>query len=212
MTKDKLITLGPNELPNLVSYSRLDDCNYLQWAQYIHTTLKGLKKLSHIEGNSPPRDYPKFEAWDDEDSLIMTWLWNFMTLEISRNYIFYSSACEIWENLIKTYSMKEDSTTCYDIESKIFNSRQGTLSLIEYYGTLNGLWIELDQYQGLKMCKADSVSYTRLIERGRIFKFLHGLNFEYDPIQVQILGHTKDTYYKRYGKEKVLERMGGNKR
>ncbi|RDX72027.1 hypothetical protein CR513_48544, partial [Mucuna pruriens] len=33
----------------------------------IHTR----KKLSHIEGNDPPRDYPKFEAWDDEDSLIM---------------------------------------------------------------------------------------------------------------------------------------------
>ncbi|RDY04467.1 hypothetical protein CR513_11818, partial [Mucuna pruriens] len=118
--------------------------------------------------------------------------------------------------------MKEDSTVCYDIESKIFNSRQGTLSVTEYYETLNG---------------------------GRIFKFLHALNFEYDPIRVQILGkeklpslseekvlqkdqppkkttksshgeyctyckrsgHTKDTCYKRYGKEKVLERMGGNK-
>ncbi|RDX93874.1 hypothetical protein CR513_23810, partial [Mucuna pruriens] len=117
------------------------------------------------------------------------------------------------------------------------------------------------------MCKADSIAYTRLIERGRIFKFLHGLNFEYDPIRVQILGkeklsslsevfsivwseetrrsvmldkgnsgtgsamvkgkglakrstskgkpftkrHTKDTCYKRYGKKKVLERMGENK-
>ncbi|RDX63704.1 hypothetical protein CR513_57826, partial [Mucuna pruriens] len=101
--------------------------------------------------------------------------------------MFYSSAREIWENLIETYSMKEDSIACYDIESKIFNSRQGTLSVTEYYGTLNGLWIELDQYQGLKMCKADSVAYTRLVERGRIFKFLHGLNFEYDPLQVQIL-------------------------
>ncbi|RDY02261.1 hypothetical protein CR513_14313, partial [Mucuna pruriens] len=64
---------------------------------------------------------------------------------------------------------------------KIFNSRQGTLSIIEYFGTLNGLWIELDQYQGLKM----------LIERGRIFKFLYGLNFEYDPIRVQILSKEK---------------------
>ncbi|RDX72456.1 Copia protein, partial [Mucuna pruriens] len=33
-----------------------------KWAQYIHTTLKGCKKLSHIEGNDPPRDDPKFEA------------------------------------------------------------------------------------------------------------------------------------------------------
>ncbi|RDX60347.1 hypothetical protein CR513_61511, partial [Mucuna pruriens] len=149
--------------------------------------------------------------------------------------------------------MKKNFAACYDIESKIFNSRQGTLS------------IELNQYQGLKMCKADFIAYTRIIERGRIFKFLHGLNSEYDPIRVQILGkeklpslsetqrsimldkqssnigssmvtkkgftkrstfegkpftkicrgeyctHTKDTYYKLYGKEKVLERIDENK-
>ncbi|RDX88676.1 hypothetical protein CR513_29705, partial [Mucuna pruriens] len=72
--------------------------------------------------------------------------------------------------------------------------------------------------------------------------FLHGLNFEYDPMEklpslserpnnqsclindapTQDLrgeyctyykrpGHTKDTCYKLYGKDKVLEQMGGNK-
>ncbi|RDX99816.1 hypothetical protein CR513_17057, partial [Mucuna pruriens] len=104
-----------------------------------------------------------------------------MTSKISQNYMFYSSIHEIWKNLIKTYSMKNDSTTCCDIESKIFNSRQGTLSIIENYGTLNGLWIELDSV----------IEYTRLIERGRIFKSLHALNSEYDPIRVQILGKEK---------------------
>ncbi|RDX97924.1 hypothetical protein CR513_19243, partial [Mucuna pruriens] len=109
------------------------------------------------------------------------------------------------------------------------------------------------------------------VSRERIFKFLHGLNSEYNPIRFQILGkeklpslfetkrsimldkggyntgfamvmgkgftkrstskgksfvkssceeyymyckrlgHTKNTCYKFYGKEKVLERMGGNK-
>ncbi|RDY09230.1 hypothetical protein CR513_06439, partial [Mucuna pruriens] len=98
------------------------------------------------------------------DSL-MTWLWNSVTLEISQKYMFYSFVHEIWENLIETYSMKKDF----------------------YNGTLNVLWIELDHYHGLKICKAYSIAYTRLIERGRIFKFLHGLNSKYDPIQVQIL-------------------------
>ncbi|RDX93315.1 hypothetical protein CR513_24440, partial [Mucuna pruriens] len=56
MVEDKVIILGPNELQNSVGPSRLDNRNYLQWAQYIHTTLKGRKKLSHIEGNGPPRD------------------------------------------------------------------------------------------------------------------------------------------------------------
>ncbi|RDX95377.1 hypothetical protein CR513_22115, partial [Mucuna pruriens] len=74
---------------------------------------------------------------------------------------------------------------------KIFNFEQETFSVTKYYGTLNELWIELDQYQGLKMCKANCIAYTELIKRERIFEFLHHLNFEHDPIQVQILGKEK---------------------
>ncbi|RDY09811.1 hypothetical protein CR513_05760, partial [Mucuna pruriens] len=93
MAEEKIVILGPNELLNLVGSSQLDGRKkYLQWAQYIRTSLKGRKKLSHIEGDDLPRDDPKFEA---------------------------------------------------------------------------------------------------LVERGRIFKFLHDLNFEYDPIRVQILGKEK---------------------
>ncbi|RDX84087.1 hypothetical protein CR513_34914, partial [Mucuna pruriens] len=58
MEEDKVIILGPNELPNLVSSSRLDDRNYLHWTQYIRITLKRCKKLSHIEGNDLPKDDP----------------------------------------------------------------------------------------------------------------------------------------------------------
>ncbi|RDX87697.1 hypothetical protein CR513_30800, partial [Mucuna pruriens] len=76
---NEVVILKPNELPNLVGSSQLDNCNYLQWAQYIRTSLKGRKKLSHIEGGSSP----------------------------SRNYMFYSSFREIWENLIKTFNEKK---------------------------------------------------------------------------------------------------------
>jgi len=32
----------------------------------------------------------------------------------------------------------------YELESKFFGVRQRTLSILEYYGMLKGLWIELD--------------------------------------------------------------------
>ncbi|RDX98018.1 hypothetical protein CR513_19134, partial [Mucuna pruriens] len=85
--------------------------------------LREMQQTAHIKGSVPPKNDPKFEAWDDEDSLITIWLWNSITLEISSNYMFYSSVHEIWENLIETYSMKKNSTACYDIESTTFNSR-----------------------------------------------------------------------------------------
>ena len=34
----------------------------------------------------------------------------------------------------------------------------------------------------------NSTTLTQFIERMRIFKFLFGLNFEFDPIRIQILG------------------------
>ncbi|KOM37598.1 hypothetical protein LR48_Vigan03g098000 [Vigna angularis] len=129
--------------------------------------------------------------WDNEDSLIMTWMWHSMVPDISRNYMFHSSAKEIWDDLQNTFSLKKDFAACYDIESRIFNTKQGSLSVSEYHGILNGLWIELDQYQTIKICKTDAAAHAEVVERGRIFKFLHGLNQEYDPIRVQILGREK---------------------
>jgi len=108
-----------------------------------------------------------------------------MIPEISRNYKFYSSVKEIWYDLNNTFSLKKDFATCYDIETKVFNTKPGSLSILEYYGFLNGLWMELDQYQNFKMYKTDVVALAEAIERERIFNFPHGLNHEYDPIRVQ---------------------------
>ncbi|QHO08410.1 uncharacterized protein DS421_14g472380 [Arachis hypogaea] len=75
----------PNDLPVLQGSYPFDGRNYLQWSQLVRTTLKGRKKLNHLERNPPATTDPKYEAWDDEDALIMTWLWHSMTPEISRN-------------------------------------------------------------------------------------------------------------------------------
>jgi len=103
--------------------------------------------------------------------------------------MFFSTAKEIWENLCQTYSMKK---AWYEIENKIFHISQGSLSVTNYYGMLNGLWIELDQYQNLKTkCIYDSIALAQFLERVCIFKFLSGLNPEFDPIRIQILGKEK---------------------
>ena len=115
-----------------------------------------------------------------------------MTLEVSENYMFLPTTWELCENLHQAFSMKQDITTCYELKIKILNIKQGALSITNYYEAVNGLWIELDQYQNLKMkCSKDTTKLAQFIEKDRIFKFLIGLNPKYDPIWVQMLGKEK---------------------
>ena len=49
-----------------------------------------------------------FAAWDEEDSLVMSWLWNSMVPEISDTVMFLT-AKDIWEAVNLTYSKVKDA-------------------------------------------------------------------------------------------------------
>ena len=66
-------------------------------AQLIRTILKGKGKLSYLTGIGPAEGDPTFTAWDEEDSMIMAWLWNSMIPKISDTCMFLSTAKEIWD-------------------------------------------------------------------------------------------------------------------
>jgi len=70
--------------------------NYLKWAQLVHRTLKGKGKANHLTDAAPEEEDPRFTKWDEEDSMIMAWLWNSMVLEIIDTCMFLNSAKEIW--------------------------------------------------------------------------------------------------------------------
>ena len=111
-------------------------------------------------------DDSKFAAWEEEDSQIMSWLWNSMQPEISRTCMFLPIAKEVRESVCQTYSKVRDAAQIFDLKTKIHNTKQGTLSVTEYYNIVIGLWLELDQYQNLKMkCSTDAAMHQEFIER-----------------------------------------------
>jgi len=67
MSTNNTTSLSSNDLPMLQSSYRIDGNNYLQWAQLVRATLKGRKKLSHLERNPLAKTDSKYEDWDDED-------------------------------------------------------------------------------------------------------------------------------------------------
>ena len=69
--------------------------NYLQWSQVVKMFLKRRGKISHLLGTGQEQSDSKFQIWDEEDSMIMSWLWNLILPEISSTFMFLSPAKQI---------------------------------------------------------------------------------------------------------------------
>ncbi|XP_059661691.1 uncharacterized protein LOC132307839 [Cornus florida] len=181
--------LPTRELQNIQAAYRLNGKNYLKWSQMVRTFLKGRGKLSHLLGNGPEKEDPKFDAWDEQEFMVMSWLWNSMLPEISDTCMFLSTAKEIWEAVKQTYSKVRDAAQIYEIKTKISATKQGNRSVTEYSNLLKGLWQEMDHYHCIQMkCSEDAAIIKRFVEKDIIYDFLAGLNIEFDAVRVQILG------------------------
>ena len=59
-------------------------------------------------GTRPKPGDPRFEVWDDEDFMIMAWLWNSMTPKISITCMFLAMAKDICDVIQQMYSKARD--------------------------------------------------------------------------------------------------------
>ncbi|KAL6328809.1 hypothetical protein AAG906_003826 [Vitis piasezkii] len=98
-------------------------------------------------GAGPKLGDPHFEAWDEEDSMIMAWLWNSMILEISDTCMFLATAKDIWNAIQQTYSKARDAAQVYEVKVKNVAAKQGDKTVTEYANQLKSLWQELDHYR-----------------------------------------------------------------
>jgi len=83
----KNVQYSKNPLTNQPSL-RLNGKNYLKWSHFVQTFLKGKDKLGDLIDNPPQSLDPKFAAWDEADAVVLLWLWNAMTPELSDAYMF----------------------------------------------------------------------------------------------------------------------------
>nr|CAD1822861.1 unnamed protein product [Ananas comosus var. bracteatus] len=127
---------------------------------------------------------------ESENSLVMSWLLNSMQPAIARGYLFFDTACKIWSAAAQTYSKVGNDALVYEIrKKKLHETKQGDMTIAQYFSELSSLWQELDYYQDFNAeCPSDATKFQKLMEKERVYDFLAGLQAEYDPIRVQVLG------------------------
>ena len=69
-----------------------------------------------------------------------------METKIGQTYLFLRTAKDVREAIKMTYSNLGNSTQVFDIKSKLWDIKQGSQSLTQYYNALKNLWQELDLF------------------------------------------------------------------
>ncbi|TXG53212.1 hypothetical protein EZV62_022381 [Acer yangbiense] len=139
----------------------LNGDNFICWSLSVKKYIRGRGKIGYLtsEKAKPDAKDNAHVTWDAENSMVMTWLVNAMEEDISANYLGYSNAKDMWDNLNQMYS-------------DLGNQYQDLDMLNEYK------WKDPE----------DGAQYQKLLDNNRVFRFLTGLNVEFDEVRGRIIG------------------------
>ena len=65
------------------------------------------------EAKKPEKDEGTLKMWKLKNSLVMSWLLNTITTEIGEDFLYFSSAKEIWKAARETYSNVDNTLAIF---------------------------------------------------------------------------------------------------
>ncbi|XP_043687730.1 uncharacterized protein LOC122638943 [Telopea speciosissima] len=172
---------------------KLDNTNYLGWSHSVKLSLRSKGKLGYVTGTikAPEHGSPTYEKWETENSTVMTWLIFSVKPEIRRRFMRKETTKAIWDSISQTFDRVGDSTKVYQLHQKINSMRQGDRSISKYYNAYISLLEEYAHYRDLQLTNPeDEAKVHHILEKECVFTLLGGLNPDYEPIRLQILGRS----------------------
>ncbi|XP_073133787.1 uncharacterized protein [Henckelia pumila] len=174
-----------------ITTHKLDGRNYLQWAQSVKIVICGRGKLGYLTGELPSpdsKDPAACSTWLVENSIVLAWLINSMEPHISRRYLWFKTAKEVWDAARNMYSDLGNASQIFELRSKLKELKQGSKSVTQYFSDLQDLWQELDLFLDENpMCATCSIKASHNIEKERVFDFLAGLNRNLDEVRGRVV-------------------------
>ena len=112
-----------------------------------------------------------------------------MEEEIGTNYMCFPTAYELWENINQMYSDLGNQSQFFELTLKLGELRQGEEKVTKYFNSLKRLWQDLDLFNDYEWKSTEDCNhYRKTVEDHRTFKFLAGLNIEFDEVRGRIIG------------------------
>ncbi|XP_074362579.1 uncharacterized protein LOC141702872 [Apium graveolens] len=161
--------------------------DYRSWKRAMEINLASKRKLGFVTGDVPrPTDVVQRELWDTCNNMVIAWLTHNVSPSIMKSIMFMPSAAAIWLNLETRFQLTNGSRK-YKINRDIYELRQQSLSINEYYTAMRTLWEELETLNMLPVVSSPSEEVKTLLdaissqrEESKLFQFLNGLDESYN--------------------------------
>jgi len=147
----------------------LNEKNFLPWSRAITVALGGRSKLGHINGQikAPPERDAKFDEWQANDSLVMSWIFNSMESQVYEIFAYSPTALILWESLNKMYGQAHNASRVFELQQEIANSKgEPSQSFTNHLGNMKRRWDELCLY---RPATQNVANYIRREEQDRVF-------------------------------------------
>lgn len=192
---------------NVTVAFKLNARNYPLWSRLMKVKIGGRGAYSYIKKDPPEPGSKGYDDLEEDDLVVCSWIFDNIQNDIVAGFAHQQTSKALWDSLAVTFDSKADKYLIYDLEEKVIAIRQGNLDLETYYRRIHGLWMNIDrcQKQPVTCCDKGVCQYRAHQNEKRLFKFLVGLNQEYDSIRRDILKEepypSVDVAYGRVKKE-----------
>lgn len=118
--------------PGLVLVSQLlTGDNFVSWSRAMVIALSVKNKFGFVDCSIPKPDESDLQllaSWKRNNNIVISWILNSVSKEISASIIFAESAQDIWEDL-KDRFQHSNGTRIFQLRRELINHRQGQTSI-----------------------------------------------------------------------------------
>nr|XP_009781423.1 PREDICTED: uncharacterized protein LOC104230341 [Nicotiana sylvestris] len=138
--------LHPFDNPGtILVFFPFDGIGYRSWRRSVLRGLSVKNKLGFVSGEckQPNPQSPTYRQWEQCGNMVISWILNSISKEITDSVEYASDTFELWKELEDRYE-QTNGAILYQIQKEINDLSEGALDITDYYTKLKKLWEEIN--------------------------------------------------------------------
>ncbi|XP_059315522.1 uncharacterized protein LOC132066174 [Lycium ferocissimum] len=175
--------IAPSDSPGaLLINTVFDGKSFGGWKRAMWIALTAKNKAGFIDGTTaePAVGSDLHPSWSRSNNMVISWLLNSLSRDISESVLYYHTAKDIWVELEARFG-QSSGARLYQLQKELSDLVQGSSDIAAYFTKIKRLWDELDTLDSFIPCscicscgaKEKNVKFK---QDERLVKFLMGLN------------------------------------